>query len=644
MFFTLSQIEQSLKKLESVHHFFGITFLVCKRNSLPVGKAIEFPISRAEQGFIEKYYRPDKNTLNYFQVFGSPKKKYWLKPDYIKNSCTGTRTNKFKLAFEHSHNKKLWGWKQNYVEVLKKNLRQNRPVPAFDLAVWLYREREWQPGTSYQDVLETFFNEFQITEQEKTELFDTSIPNHSNQSPFLQETEVLWDDITRHLEIPAPPDAPKDEGGALENLILEGVGPTKRLHLEFKERINLLTGDNGLGKSFILESAWWALSGNWAGFPVYPREDAKRDEPKIHFKISGHSGKPYKGESTYNWNSQEWVLPNESPTIPGLLIYARVDGAFAVWDPAKEYWGEQYKANQEKQPLIFLRDEVWHGISTNSSGQTKFLFNGLIHDWVFWQNSPKKQPFETLKKVLRRLSPPDLKYGDLGLLEPGTPTRIPRDSRWIPTIKHSYGDVPLVYASAGVRRIVAMAYLIVWAWEEHKEQSKLIRKPPQRRMVILVDEIEAHLHPQWQRLILPALLDVWQDLDIEIQVQFLIATHSPLIMASLEPRFQTDKDKIFHLNLVQKDLFGSEVALEEPEFVRYGTVDSWLRSNIFELRDARSVEAENAIEQAKMLQTKDDITKEDVQELSERLTHLLSSHDTFWIRWKFFAEKHGVIL
>ncbi len=60
----------------------------------------------------------------------------------------------------------------------------------------------------------------------------------------------------------------------------------------------------------------------------------------------------------------------------------------------------------------------------------------------------------------------------------------------------------------------------------------------------------------------------------------LVATHSPLVMASIEPLFDIQKDKIFHLDLVRHDLFGTEVELQEPEFSLYGTADSWLRSDL----------------------------------------------------------------
>jgi recombinational DNA repair ATPase RecF len=49
----------------------------------------------------------------------------------------------------------------------------------------------------------------------------------------------------------------------LEKLHLKNVGPAPELEMEFAPRLNIITGDNGLGKSFILDVAWFALTGNW---------------------------------------------------------------------------------------------------------------------------------------------------------------------------------------------------------------------------------------------------------------------------------------------------------------------------------------------------------------------------------------------
>lgn len=49
---------------------------------------------------------------------------------------------------------------------------------------------------------------------------------------------------------------------SLDRLELENVGPAEHLAATFAPRVNLFTGDNGLGKSFLLEVAW---SGRKAG-------------------------------------------------------------------------------------------------------------------------------------------------------------------------------------------------------------------------------------------------------------------------------------------------------------------------------------------------------------------------------------------
>jgi len=433
-----------------------------------------------------------------------------------------------------------------------------------------------------------------------------------------------------------------DKNGILSFLEMEGVGPTRKLRVELSERLSLITGDNGLGKTFILESAWWALSGSWAGSPAYPRDDARKDEPRMAFRISGMSGTPETCVSHYDWKKQVWRLSQNHPTVPGLLIYMRADGAFAVWDPVRNHLSGP--DSERGGSLVFTREDVWDGLRSETGGRIRHLCNGLINDWINWQNNPAMSPFRTLEQVLRRLSPPDLSHGDLGVLKPGKPARIPGESRLIPTIHHPYGEIPIIYASASVRRIVAMAYLIVWAYHEHKEQARLIREQPQKRLVILSDEIEAHLHPQWQRTILPALISVTDDLEPNLRAQFLVTTHSPLVMASAEPLFDTDRDAIFHLDLLQRGPSRGEVILEKPEFARYGSANSWLMSDIFKLDRPYSVGAEKILKDAKKLQLKEKLTREEVRQVSERLIKYLPAHDPFWSRWTFFAEQHGVEL
>jgi hypothetical protein len=51
----------------------------------------------------------------------------------------------------------------------------------------------------------------------------------------------------------------------LKYLYLKDVGLAPALRVDWAPRINLIAGDNGLGKNFLLDLAWWALTRTWAG-------------------------------------------------------------------------------------------------------------------------------------------------------------------------------------------------------------------------------------------------------------------------------------------------------------------------------------------------------------------------------------------
>lgn len=83
-------------------------------------------------------------------------------------------------------------------------------------------------------------------------------------------------------------------------------------------------------------------------------------------------------------------------------------------------------------------------------------------------------------------------------------------------------------------------------------------------------------------------------------MQLITATHSPLILASAEPVFDPEKDAWFDLDL-EKEEGAPTVKLRRRTFVRRGDVSNWLTSEAFDLKCARSLEAEAAIEQARAL-------------------------------------------
>lgn len=415
----------------------------------------------------------------------------------------------------------------------------------------------------------------------------------------------------------------------LEFLKLENVGPSPEMAIDFQSRLNLLTGDNSLGKSFLLDLAWWVLTGTWTNRQALPRQGVDTPVPSIHMRYGRKTG-TVEYTSQFRRESQHWPRQWGRPANPGMVIYAQVDGGFSVWDPARNYWKDSSPEGAGRpRAFLFSPHEVWDGLSSENES-SKRLCNGLIHDWASWQRE-KSEPFEQLARVLKRLSP--------SLDEPLTPGPLKRvsldDVRDQPTLKMPYDQaVPLIHASSGIRRIVALAYLLVWTWQEHIQASKIIGESPTREIIFLVDEIEAHLHPQWQRRIVPALLEVMNALTGEhsVPVQLITATHSPLVLASIEPQFQEDTDRLFHLSL-----HGEQVVLGEIPWAKQGDAVSWLVSDAFGLQQGHSLEAERAIDIAQAFMRGDfhnlptELNTQD--RIHAELKRVLAGHDPFWPRW-----------
>ncbi len=620
-YFSKEQIFESLDHLAPLNQFYGLTFLAAKQACLPVAKMANLSLDALNKKFLQSYYTLDPRSKYFFRVFRfNNKNQFWLRPDYAGKGLQKMNTTSFKEAFIHERKSKSWGWSPRYVDFLSQKLQESQKVPAFDLAVWFFREYEWDDGIGRKDIIKKFFSEFNITGKERTKLFSSVIETELTEEEAFGTTLVTWQEI--ETQFSPPPDVGPEKGGILSYLEMEGIGPVSPLAFDPGRRLNIITGDNGLGKSFLLEVAWWALTGRWAGTAAYPNR-APRIAPKaeIKFLISNEiSGKTQ--TIKYKPSENVWPEPKERATISGLIVYARVDGSFAIWDPA----GSSTSPDDEKV-LIFNREEVWDG----KPGRIE----GLIRDWTKWQDKPIRYPFDVFKQILARLSPPEM-----GKLQPSEPVRLPPDPREIPTIKHSYGDVPILHESAGVRRIVTLAYLIVWTWNEHKIISDQLGRKIENRMVVIVDEIEAHLHPRWQRSILPAILDVAELLSSKLEMQFMIATHSPLVLASAEPVFNSLIDKLFHLDTKH----GGKVTFSEMPFLKYGLADSWLRSKVFDLGQARSRDAEEAIKRAIALQHQDKPNSSEIAEVTHLLSEHLPSEDRFWPRWVFFAQDHGVEL
>lgn len=619
LYLSAEYVLSAIHQLKSVHPFIGITFLTCKKYELPIGKPVTFLMDSYTRQFMCDVHRICPTSDQFFQPYQTVRGKQWLAVKYPSSGLQAINTQTFRSAFVHSRNDKLWAWANDYVFQIQ-SIAISKPekrVPITAMAIWVLKNNKWKDTATLEDVVNKFVNEYHLSEEEQSALFTqkSEFPN----IPVFQDEPISWNQLSNDLS--SPPDATPEKEGTLSNLELINVGPCDHINMVLSPRLNIITGDNGLGKSFLMDCAWWALTNTWTGNEARPKYAEGSKRATIGFSIAGKSKVSQGKKILYNNRNLTWKRTNDTATIPGLIIYALVDGSYAVWDPSKNTLSS---ANS----MVFTKQQVWNGYNGS--------IEGLIRDWIKWQNSPDRYPFDVFRQVLAEMSPPDI-----GVLTPGESIRVPNDSREIPTIQYPYGEVPITNSSAGIGRIITLSYLMVWAWNEHKENCKLRGIKPDSRIVVMVDELEAHLHPKWQRTILPALIGIQKYLSEDLEVQFIVATHSPLVMASSESVFDPDIDKLFQIRLSAET---SDAFLIEENYIKYGHVNSWLTSPIFNLKQARATNAERAIDEAKALQLSDDPSDADVQAAHQKLLQCLAQNDPFWPRWIYFAEQHGVEL
>lgn len=418
----------------------------------------------------------------------------------------------------------------------------------------------------------------------------------------------------------------------LPRIETEHVGPATRMSLRCSERLNIITGDNSLGKTFFLDVAWWVLTGTWPEVGETGKE-ARTTNRRVAQPATERSqdarirvydkNDAFVAVASYRAKEEDWGRPATWPEVHSPVIYARVDGGYSAWDPLR--------SDAVLRAYQFSEHSLWNGLPGPDG---KPACEGLLAHWRDWRLGDPER-FDVLLRALKAMSPD-------ATVTPGPDVKLHKhDDREMPTLRFPYGDVPFEHLSAGWKRILGLAYLLVWVWEGHREAAVREGVASSSGLVLLFDEAETHLHPRWQRRLLPALLAAAKGLPSGPTVQILVTTHSPMILASIEPDFDPECDTLNHLRLDEEQ----KVTLDELPWAKFGDASAWLESPLFGLARATSPAAEEALAAARALMIgktselpRDLATREQIH---TALRRSLAETHPFWIRWSIFHDTQG---
>ena len=212
-------------------------------------------------------------------------------------------------------------------------------------------------------------------------------------------------------------------------------------------------------------------------------------------------------------------------------------------------------------------------------------------------HTDSKKQLDRMKSMLAAILPGIPNPESIDILGP-TQTPVNLSSKTGVHVKTPYGNVPLRQMSLGDRTVFAWTVDIAWRLIERYPDSP---NPLEEPAVVMVDEIDLHLHPRWQREIRERLTNQFPN------VQFIATAHSPLMAQSA-----------LDANLAVVQQAGDHsVILNDPIVVKSWRLDQLITSDLFDLRSARSPEVEKTQKRRSELIEKPELSADEQTELAE---------------------------
>ena len=368
----------------------------------------------------------------------------------------------------------------------------------------------------------------------------------------------------------------------------------------------LLVGDNGVGKSTLLQCLAWMRP-----IPYYPRGPHRPQgiQPWLHDQDPPTLVTLFR-DGTRRTELRATMIeapdlrsPRSSTVDTGIELIAENSGLkdvrliegtntpattaepVVITYAANRHMGRQNAdASSEPEPVDLLQTDSTELVDAAD------VLSRLEHSAL--KKNPRSQArLTSMKRALTEILPFVDDDADIQILDPEEPAAGLR-------FRTQNGEVPLHGLSLGHR--TATAWIIDLAWKLVRRYPKS-HAPLEEPAVVLIDEIDLHLHPRWQRTIMKQFSTHFPN------VQFVATTHSPLMITSM-----TD------VNVAVLSQTDDHVVIEnDPQVVESWRFDQTL-VNLFGLETARSARIEALMKERETLLQETPLSARD----EERLQHI----------------------
>lgn len=395
----------------------------------------------------------------------------------------------------------------------------------------------------------------------------------------------------------------RDNSMVLHEVSISNFKMFEHIKLVFEPGFNLILGDNGVGKTTILEAAAVALSGFFVGMEDVSARNIYKDD--VHYQIiQDNNGTPNKSYSspteigskleydrkTYPWirakkdatgGSKTTIAPREIIQISQKLTNGSNDKMWPLisYQSASRHWiSARSDANEKKRKQLHDRRCGYLGCLD------KTIHLQSIYDWckqMEWLSVKKHRApenYEIFSNIISKF---------MSIINDGMVSAVffhPNVEKLLYVENGEFREIEDL--SAGYQSVLNLVIDLAYRMAIlNPDAGSNIQKA---EGIVLIDEIDSNLHPKWQWRIVDALTETFPN------IQFIVASHSPIIVSSCKKANiinveaeQTvnyvESSYAFSVNEILRDMLGYHMRPEKVEklietFEDYMAQDKYIKA------------------------------------------------------------------
>ncbi|MBD3795933.1 MAG: AAA family ATPase [Epsilonproteobacteria bacterium] len=329
----------------------------------------------------------------------------------------------------------------------------------------------------------------------------------------------------------------------LKNLKLTNFRNFKHLEIEFNEKLNVIVAENGIGKTTLLDAI---AIGYGAMLTRFPKVSGKTfEESDLRFDENNQAS-PYMRVELESYNNIVWdrtQSKNQSKAVKKMIpeakglkkLYEYIDGVIEEEHnhvntpsiPLIMYYGTSRavlkspmrKRNFKKE---FLRYEA---LSGSLDADTNF---SRLFQWFDAMQNEENRKIKEKRDFDYTLPALESVRNALEVMLPDmqNPRILTRPLRFVIDKKVNQKNVTfrIDQLSDGYKTVLAMVMDIS---ARMAEANPHLDNPNESEALVMIDEVDLHLHPRWQQTILIDLQKAFPN------AQFIVTTHSPQVLTTV---------------------------------------------------------------------------------------------------------------